>query len=261
MRKNSAEIVTVGNEILIGHTQDTNSNWVAKQLTRYGWHLERVTTIHDSLDEIETTLQEVLKRRPILLITLGGLGPTQDDMTLQGVARALRTKLAVNREALKMVRSFYERMEEKTEITASRRKMATFPVGARPLENPVGTAPGVAVEKGRTLIVSLPGVPREMEAIFTGSIVPLLKKTGTEAPDETTVEITGIIESALAPIIARAVKNYPGLYFKSHPRGAETGRGRLILLHIYSVDEKSRGKVSEAAAFVLKEMADMGSAK
>ncbi len=256
--KNTAEIVTVGNEILIGHTQDTNSHWIAKQFTHHGWHLSRTTTILDSIDQIEAAVRDALKRKPTLLITLGGLGPTPDDMTLKGVARGLRSRLVLNKEALEMVRRYYTRMEEKTEITASRRKMATLPAGAHPLRNPVGTAPGVLIDGGKTLIVSLPGVPREMEEIFTDSIVPILKRTGSEAPDETTIQITGIIESALAPIIVKARQKFPGLYFKSHPRGAETGTHPLILLHVYSVNEKARDQLGTAAAFVLNELAQLG---
>jgi len=152
-----------------------------------------------------------------------------------------------------MIGDYYRKMESKTEITPARRKMATIPVGARPLKNPIGTAPGVLIERGVTRLVSLPGVPREMKAIFDDSIVPILEKTGDSAPREATLRITGVIESALAPIIVEARQKYHGLYFKSHPRGGET-KHPLILLHVYSVEEEGRPKVGEAAAYVLKRL-------
>ncbi len=252
--KPTAEIVTIGNEILIGHTLDTNSNWIAKRLRHYGWQLSRVTTIPDSLSEIQSTVRNAIARRPVLLFTLGGLGPTPDDMTMKGVARALEAQIIVNGEALRMVREYYRKMEGETAITHARRKMATLPEGALPLKNPIGTAPGVSIERGGTRLVSLPGVPREMKAIFERSIVPILKEEGSGAPIETTLRITGVIESALAPIIVAARQEYHGLYFKSHPRGGET-RHPLILLHVYSVEEEGRSKVREAAAYVLKRLA------
>src|SRR5262249_164422 len=138
--------------------------------------------------------------------------------------------------------------------TVVRRKMATLPKEARPLKNPIGTAPGVLIERQGTMLVSLPGVPREMEAIFTGSIVPILEKTGSSAPSEWTLRITGVIEAALATIILEVQEKYPGLYFKSHPRGSET-KHPLILLHIYSVKDEDRAKLRDASAYVVRELA------
>jgi molybdenum cofactor synthesis domain-containing protein len=256
-KKNSAEIITIGNEILIGHTLDTNSNWIAKRLTEHGWLLRRTTTIPDSLKEIAAAVRESLGRKPRLLFTLGGLGPTPDDMTLKGVARALGTPVEVNRTALEMVGRFYERMRGQTKITGPRRKMAMLPRGAKPLNNPVGTAPGVMLKKGSTTIISLPGVPREMEAIFRESVIPLLEKSGGRAPVETTLMIDGIVESAFAPVIARVRRLFPGLYFKSHPRGSETTGRMLIELHIYSLTENGRERLGEAASYILKELSKL----
>src|SRR3989442_1118975 len=109
-KKNSVEIVTIGNELLIGHTLDTNSNWIAQRLREHGWLLRRITTIPDSLNEIATAVEESLRRKPRLLFTLGGLGPTPDDMTLKGIARALGTPVRLNETALEMVRQFYEQV-------------------------------------------------------------------------------------------------------------------------------------------------------
>src|SRR5690348_14493756 len=234
--KSTAEIISIGNELLIGHTLDTNSHWIAKQLTKLGWTLERVTQLRDSLDSIKSGVQGSLKRNPSVLITIGGLGPTHDDITLAGIARAIGKPLRLNKEALQLVRDHYRRLESKPKLTRYRTKMATLPQGSVPLPNPVGTAPGVKIQQSGTTIFSLPGVPSEMKAIFRSSLIPFLESFLAIRPREIEVRITGIIESALAPILDRVRKIYPKLYFKSHPRGRETGIRPLILLHIYNTE-------------------------
>ncbi|HEY5620546.1 MAG TPA: molybdopterin-binding protein [Candidatus Bathyarchaeia archaeon] len=246
----------MGNELLIGQTLDTNSNWIAKQVTRLNWQLERITQLRDSLETIRQGVQEALGRRPKLLITVGGLGPTHDDMTLKGVALALGKPLVLNRKALDTIKKHYRGMEGSLVLTAYRRKMATLPVGAEPLPNPVGTAPGVLAKLDGTTIISLPGVPAEMKAIFKQSVVPLLQRQRAGPPREAYVRLAGIIESALAPVLDRAQRRFPGLYFKSHPKGKETGVRSLIQLHVYSTDTKSEGRIGEAVAFIIKNLRD-----
>ena len=250
----TAEIISVGNELLIGHTLDTNSHWIAKRLTRFGWTLQRITVLRDSLAAIKDGVTGALHRKPDLLITLGGLGPTHDDMTLMGVVIALNKRLVLNPKAFAMVKAQYSALEGSTGLTRFRRKMATLPEGAEPLPNPIGTAPGVMVNVGTTRLVSLPGVPSEMKAIFTGSVIPMLRASKGEAPEEVSIGLVGIIESALAPALDHARRAFPGLYFKSHPRGREGGVRSLIQLHIYSVDPKSRATLDHATAYLLREL-------
>lgn len=250
----TAEIISVGNELLIGHTLDTNSHWIAKRFNKFGWTLQRITVLRDSLLAIRDGATGSLRRRPDLLITLGGLGPTHDDMTLKGIALALDRRLVLSPDALAMVKARYSKLEASTGLTRFRRKMATLPVGAEPLPNPVGTAPGVMIKVGSTRLVSLPGVPSEMKAIFKGSVVPMLRASEGEAPREVSIGLVGIIESALAPALDRTRKAFPGLYFKSHPRGREGGIRSLIQLHVYSVDPASPAKLDNAIAYLLREL-------
>jgi nicotinamide-nucleotide amidase len=256
--KPTAEIISIGNELLIGHTLDTNSHWIAKHLTRLGWTLERVTQLRDSLDSIKSGVRGSLRRNPSVLITIGGLGPTHDDMTLAGISRALNKPLRLNKEAVQLLKDHYQRLESKPKLTKYRTKMATLPQGSFPLPNPVGTAPGVKTQQSNSTLFSLPGVPSEMKAIFRASIIPYLESFHTSRPKEIEVRITGIIESALAPILDQARKIYPKLYFKSHPRGRETGIRPLILLHIYNTEPSGEEGISEAAAYVMMQLAGIG---
>ncbi len=130
--------------------------------------------------------------------------------------------------------------------------MATLPRGASSLPNPVGTAPGVMMKESSTTMFSLPGVPSEMKAIFRSSISSFLTSFGVGRPREFQLKIAGIIESALAPILDEARRAYPGLYFKSHPRGMETGPRPLILLHIYGTSPGSAEEVARSAEYVIR---------
>jgi len=102
------EILVIGNEILIGKTQDTNSIWLAKRIAKYGHRLKRITAIEDDIETISITLQTILKRKPDIVITTGGLGPTFDDMTLAGVAKGLNRELKLNQHAYNSVKKAYE---------------------------------------------------------------------------------------------------------------------------------------------------------
>lgn len=221
------EILSVGNELLIGKVLNTNAQWLAKRLTVMGLNVRRITVAPDDVEEISNVVKEIINRKPDILITTGGLGPTFDDKTLEGIAKALDTILETNPKALQMIEEKYrnyakERGLEKIELTTARVKMANLPKNAVPLPNPLGTAPGMIIEYKKVRVVALPGVPPEMKAIFDESLVPMLKRlTGNVTFYETSLGVSGIMESELAPIIDKVMHDNPYVYIKSHPRGAE----------------------------------------
>ena len=145
----SIEIICVGNELLIGKIKDTNAHYLAKQATQLGANVKRVTVIQDTVPEIAQAICEAIARKPQFIITTGGLGPTFDDKTLQGLGKALGQELEVNQEALAMVKQKCFDYAKKRglptdiELTPPRVKMATLPKKAKPVNNPIGTAPGV----------------------------------------------------------------------------------------------------------------------
>ncbi len=223
----SIETICVGTEILIGKTLNTNANWLAKRITSLGGKVARITVIGDDVDEIASSAKKAMQRKTDFIIMVGGLGPTFDDKTLEGVAGAFNRKLAVNDEALEMIEDKYrsyveEGRMERFELTSPRVKMAKLPEGAQPLRNPVGTAPGVMMKCDGKTIISLPGVPAEMKAIFEESVLPILKRAAGDLTFfETSIDVTGVMESELAPVIDRVMRNSPYVYIKSHPKGAE----------------------------------------
>jgi nicotinamide-nucleotide amidase len=168
-----AEIVMIGTELLLGEIVDTNATKLAKMLREIGLDLYYKTTVGDNVARITAVLNLALDRSPVV-ITSGGLGPTVDDMTRQAVANATGRKLVYSEELERQVaarfRSFGRAMAD------NNKRQAYIPEGALPLPNPVGTAPCFLSEdvRGRGFIVSLPGVPRELEYMMTNTVIPLL---------------------------------------------------------------------------------------
>ncbi len=224
----TVEIICIGNELLIGKTLNTNAQWLAKRITALGLNVSHITIVGDDVNEISDITREALQRKPVFILTTGGLGPTFDDKTLEGIAKALKCPLQIHQEALKMIERKYQQfveeglVKEKVELTSPRIKMATLPKGASPLPNPVGTAPGVLLKQNKVAIIALPGVPPEMEAIFDKSVVPLLKEVaGNVIFYEASVSVTGTMESEIAPLIDKTMHDNPYVYIKSHPHGGE----------------------------------------
>jgi len=222
------EIICIGNELLIGKIQNTNAHWIATKATQLGANIKRITVIQDNIPEIAAAINEAKARNPQFIITTGGLGPTFDDMTLQGVAAALNRPLEVNSVALEMVKQrtiqFLKKrgLPTEVEMTPPRVKMARFPQSTKPVTNPVGSAPGLRADMGGTVLFVLPGVPIEMEAIFTETIAPLVADmVGESVFCQRSLFVEDIFESRLAPLIDMVMKDNVGVYIKSHPIRSE----------------------------------------
>lgn len=217
------EIISIGNELLIGQIINTNAQWIAKHISSLGGTVRRINTVGDSVDEISSILQATLQRNPTFIITTGGLGPTFDDKTLKSIAMALNRFLELNEEALAMVKERYcnykKTVTKIIELTPARLKMATLPRGATPLPNPEGTAPGVIMNTDSSKIIALPGVPREMKAIFEESVIPMIRDSiGKLFVHGRYLKVTCIIESEIAPLIDVTMHDNPDVYIKSHPK-------------------------------------------
>jgi nicotinamide-nucleotide amidase len=247
------EIICVGNELLIGKTLNTNAHWLAKQATHIGVNVKRITVAQDTVNEIAAVICETLERKPHFIVTTGGLGPTFDDKTLEGLAKALNRKLEINQKALKMVRAKYGEYAKVRnlpvcEMTPARAKMATLPEKTQAINNPIGTAPGVRTDSNETVLFALPGVPSEMEAIFVETIAPLLKQAvGDRVFREKSLFVDNMMESQLAPLIDTVMSDNLGVYIKSHPLGVENKPHIEIHLTVRAENkEKPEQKLLEA---------------
>jgi nicotinamide-nucleotide amidase len=216
------EIITIGNELLLGSVLDSNSNWLCKQLNGLGAQVTRIVLVQDNIQEITRELLSAKDRGAQLVFTLGGLGPTDDDLTLQAIAYAFHLDLGVNDWALQFVSDVYKKFYEKgyvtsSEMTKSREKMAILPKDSTPLPNNVGAAPGVLTHLDtKLMIVSLPGVPREMKDIFTNSLNSVLKSVlGYGGYFECMIFTDCGDETVLSPILHQVTQAMPGVYIKS----------------------------------------------
>lgn len=247
-RMSQVEIISIGNELLIGKVTNTNASWLADRITRLGGKVRRIVVVADDLDEIASSIREAIARGAVSVITTGGLGPTYDDMTLSGIARCFGLEMEVNEEALNLIKSKYE--TKGWELTHARKKMAIFPCGGRPIPNPVGTAPAMKLEFKGVSIYALPGVPSEMEAIFDEYVAVEIKgKLGRMAFGEARLLFRGIPESSLAPLLDEVRKNNTNVYVKSHPKGTEAGQS-VIEVHFtcYSANEEDANRLVSKAA-------------
>jgi molybdopterin-biosynthesis enzyme MoeA-like protein len=211
--------------------------------------------VADDVDEIANLIREALQRKPRFIITTGGLGPTFDDKTLEGIAKALNRELEINEKALEMVKKKYETYAKekgtgKVELTQSRIKMATIPEKTEPVPNPVGTAPAIRADLDGTILIALPGVPSEMQAIFEETIAPLIKQaSGDITFYEKSIYADDIMESTLAPLIDKVMHDNPDVYVKSHPRGEESKPHMEIHFSIKTkCTEKPEEKLQKATA-------------
>jgi nicotinamide-nucleotide amidase len=190
------EIITIGDEILIGQIVDTNSAWMAQQLNLCGFSVKQISSVSDQESHILKALEEASTRASVVLIT-GGLGPTKDDITKKTLCKYFNTSLVFNDDIYKDVEKLFK--ERGYEVTALNRGQADLPANCTAIKNPVGTAPGMWFESNGVVYVSMPGVPYEMMHMMEHSIIPRLK-THFKAPIilHHTLLTQGIGESRLA---------------------------------------------------------------
>lgn len=195
-----AEIITIGDEILIGQTVDTNSAFIGKTLNRAGFIVNRINSISDDASEIVGCLRESLQRVQIVIIT-GGLGPTKDDLTKHTLSEFFDMPLVLNTEVLERVESFFRKLDRP--ILDVNRNQALLPDKCKVLPNQKGTASGMWFDWEDAVIISLPGVPYEMEHLMELQVVPKLKmRFKPDTIVHKTIMTQGIGESFLAEIIA-----------------------------------------------------------
>lgn len=191
----NAEIIIIGDEILLGLLEDRNSFFLSRRLSSTGVRVSRIHTLGDDLDTLAATLDEAC-RRADLVITSGGLGPTHDDRTRFAIAHCLGVPLEMNESALEDIKRLYERANRP--MTETNRIQAMLPRGADYLSNPEGTAPGIHCHLHKADLYALPGIPREMQTLFELYIVPWLSQKGFQPRRFfCTIRTTNVPESLL----------------------------------------------------------------
>lgn len=207
MRTITAELLTIGDEILYGQIVDTNSQWMGVELSNAGIKVVRKTSVGDVESEILAALAEAEKRVDIILIT-GGLGPTSDDLTKPCLAKYFGCEMKMHDEALAEVTEFFK--SRGRELSEVNRNQALLPVCCEKVTNAIGTAPGMWFSRNGKVFVSMPGVPHEMKLMMTERVIPKLKKTyETPVIHHKIIRTIGVGESVLAEKIQDWEKALP----------------------------------------------------
>jgi len=233
----TASLLAIGNELLNGAVRDANLFSLSQHLTRMGFNVDYAAIVRDVPAKIVDMFLFLLAQQPDVLLCSGGLGPTEDDLTLSALAKALHVPLVVNDAASDLVEAHYDRLLAQHYLTQrgpvfARQKMATLPLGAQPIPNPVGTAPGVKLEHQGTLVYVLPGVPAELEAIFAASISPeLLRRCRPGIWAEHRLLVHCDDEADLAIPLRDVARRHPKVYLKSlaKPFPAASAEGLQVM--------------------------------
>lgn len=205
-----AALVAVGDELLLGRTVNTNAAWLGRELSVAGVPVTAAWTVADRVDAIQDAVKAAVGEADLVVVT-GGLGPTRDDLTREAVAEMLGRPLRVDEELLEALRRRFA-ARGYPDLPPNNRSQAEVPEGARVLPNPHGTAPGLLLEEGDGLVALLPGVPRELKAIFTRELLPVLRDRLGPRLVPTHVRLihtTGVPESVLATALEDALPPLP----------------------------------------------------
>lgn len=213
----SAEIIAIGTELLLGEIQDTNTRELAIFLKNNGIDLYRTTIVGDNQKRITAAIRDACSRADIV-ITCGGLGPTVDDATREAVSNAVDRDIEFSEELWQQIQDRFRRFDR--EASENNKKQAYIPSGAIPIENRVGTAPAFIVETSKNTIISLPGVPRELEHLLKVKIQPYLKSRFglNDVIRSKTLRVAGIGESQVDQMIADLEEYHnPTVGLSAHP--------------------------------------------
>lgn len=191
-----AEIITIGDEILIGQIVDTNSAWIAEQFNLSGIEIYQITSVHDDSEHIKEALGNAEEKVDLVILT-GGLGPTKDDITKYALCEYFNTKMVFHEPTFEHIKQRFK--NRNIDLNKLNRDQALVPKTCTVLPNKTGTAPGMWFEKNDTIFVSVPGVPFEMKYLVEHEILPRIQNNGkTKAIFHKTVQTQGLPESMLA---------------------------------------------------------------
>ena len=206
----NVEIIATGDELIYGRILDTNSHWIAKRVAEMGAHLRRVTMIGDEPELIASTLNEALLRDAHFIVVTGGLGPSEDDKTVDSIGMALDRETVIDEEGADKIEASYRRRGNTDPAQIARgRRMARVLMGSNPMQNPVGFAVGMAIEVAGKTVCTLPGVPDEMKGMFDAHVAPMIESESTSVFLAKTYNIS-MVWKDFFPIYRQMQNRLPG---------------------------------------------------
>lgn len=236
-------ILTIGNELLSGRTQDTNSALIASHINARGWQVSMMMSVGDDYEAVKRELDHILNHADAVIVT-GGLGPTADDITTAAIARACGLGLYTDENVLAEIKARF--VQHGLVWTMNNTKQAMFPEGARLIANPIGTAWGFALKHHNKRIIVIPGVPSEVARMMPKGVIPVLREAQT-GPREffisRTFKLFGITEAKLDETVAHLNLDDPELSIGFYPRFPES---HLVLTSKSASDDKAKSAFKDA---------------
>ncbi len=211
----NVEVIATGDELIYGRILDTNSNWIAKRVAEMGARLRRVTMIGDEPALIGSTLLNALKRDAHFIVITGGLGPSEDDLTVDSIGMALGRETFIDEEGAAKIEATYRKrgITERSSIDRGRR-MARILIDSNPMQNPVGFAVGMKIDIGGKTVCTLPGVPSEMKGMFDAHVAPMIMSQTNTVFVARTFNIS-MVWKEFFPLYRRMQGDYPDIYIKN----------------------------------------------
>ncbi len=243
-------ILTIGNELTSGKTQDTNTSFIARHVFRQGWEVAAMLSVGDDDEAIRSGLEYLLGLAAALIVT-GGLGPTTDDMTTAAIARAFGLPLFTDEAVLEQIK---ERMTSRNRPwIPNNAKQAAFPEGAERIANPVGTAWGFALKRYGKLIAVMPGVPAEAEKMLLEGVIPRFREEFAEKVEVLTriIKLSGVSESAVDQLLADIPLAGLGVGIGFYPRFPEL---EVVLTLRDDLPERAAERMAQAEGLVVQRL-------
>jgi nicotinamide-nucleotide amidase len=253
------EIISTGDEIVFGQLVDTNASWIAKQSTEQGARVRRVTCVGDNVEDIVKAIEGGLLEARDLIVITGGLGPSNDDLTVEALAKTTGKEVVYDARALKILAANCQAAS--IALTERRKRMARSVEGADPLENSLGLAPGVRMSVGSTILVALPGIPKEMKPMFQRFVLPLIAETTFKRASAIKLHIQMPYYSTF-PILSTLRNLFPEIYIKTHSRPPNHEKepaqmyGVTVDILVWGASEEECTTQREEVTFRLRELAE-----
>ena len=251
-RMTSAIILSIGDELVLGQTIDTNSAWLSQQLATIGIRIAAHQTVPDDQSSIERAIRSAAADCDVLLIS-GGLGPTEDDLTRQALAGVLGVPLEMDEQAMQHLTAFFRNL--KRVMAESNKIQAMRPKGATLIENTCGTAPGLRAAIGRCQVFVVPGVPKEMKAMFSRDILPALREAGGGAAIVSrTLHTFGLGESSIAEMLGDLMQR------GRNPSVGTTVAGGVVSLRVnsyFDTVEKATHELEKTSAACCEKLGNL----
>lgn len=251
------EIVATGDELIYGRVLDTNSNWLSKRLAEIGAELRRVTMVGDDYDDINDVLHDALHRDSDIILFTGGLGPSEDDFTIDAIGRAIGLNVVLDQTTIDKIMGIYTRRGTTDTASITRgSRMARILEGSKPLPNPIGMSVGMMLEHEGKLIFTMPGVPLEVQGIFNEHIALVIETKSTQKLVGRTFNVTMAWKDFF--ILYRQLQaEFPEIYIKNAATPPSKEDEDRSMVRTIKVDIVVQDETREKAARKMNEFVDL----